>query len=170
MVLRHEAPSWLYQVDRGATTVWERWDAIKPDGSIHGGDMDAGNSGGESGGMLSFNHYAYGAMIDWVYRTVAGLAPDAEDPGYRTVHVAPRPAAGLDHAAATIRTGLGELSIEWSLAGGAFEATLVVPFGARALLDLPVTTASTVTVDGGEEPAELHHGTHRIAVTAPAVA
>ena len=54
--------------------------------------------------MLSFNHYAYGAMIDWVYRTVAGLAPDLDDPGYRTVHVAPRPATGLDDAAASIET------------------------------------------------------------------
>ncbi|MGC5224712.1 family 78 glycoside hydrolase catalytic domain [Micromonospora sp. DT81.3] len=170
MVLRHEAPSWLYQVDRGATTVWERWDAILPDGSIHGGDMDAGNSGGESGGMLSFNHYAYGAMIDWVYRTVAGLAPDAESPGYRTVHVAPRPARALDRAAATIATGLGELSIDWRLDGDALEATLTVPFGARALLDLPLTESSTVTVNGDPAPAELHHGTHRITVTAPAVA
>ena len=102
MLLRRDAPSWLYQVDRGATTVWERWDAIKPDGSIHGGDMDAGSGDGGGGSMLSFNHYAYGAMIDWVYRTVAGLAPDADEPGYRLVHVAPRPAVGLDRAAAAI--------------------------------------------------------------------
>ncbi|MET0860534.1 MAG: family 78 glycoside hydrolase catalytic domain [Microbacterium sp.] len=170
MLLRHDAPSWLYQVDRGATTVWERWDAIKPDGSIHGGDMDAGNSSGESGGMLSFNHYAYGAMIDWVYRTVAGLAPDAADPGYRTVHVAPRPSTGIDRAAATIATGLGELGIDWSLTEGALEATLTVPFGARALLDLPTTADSVVTVDDGPAPDELGHGIHRIRVTAPAVA
>jgi alpha-L-rhamnosidase len=170
MVLRHDAPSWLYQVDRGATTVWERWDAIKPDGSIHGGDMDAGNSSGESSGMLSFNHYAYGAMIDWVYRTVAGLAPDADDPGYRTVHVAPRPAAGLDSAAATIATALGELGIDWRLDGDAFEATLTVPFGARALLDLPVTADSVVTVDDAAPATELGHGVHRIRVTAAAVA
>ena len=99
MLLRREAPSWLYQVDRGATTVWERWDAILPDGSIHSGAMDAlpsEEADREEGSMLSFNHYAYGAMIDWVYRTVGGLAPDPDDPGYRTVHVAPRPAEGLD--------------------------------------------------------------------------
>ena len=91
-------------------------------------------------------------------------------PGYRTVHVAPRPARALDRAAATIATGLGELSIDWHLDGDALEATLTVPFGARALLDLPVTESSTVTVNGGAAPAELHHGTHRITVTAPAVA
>src|SRR5690606_26450915 len=103
MLLRREAPSWLYQVDRGATTVWERWDAILPDGSIHGGDMDIA----EGGSMLSFNHYAYGAMIDWVYRNVAGLAPDPEEPGYRRVIVAPRPAEGLTWAKAAIETSLG---------------------------------------------------------------
>ncbi|GAA5087385.1 glycoside hydrolase family 78 protein [Microbacterium yannicii] len=173
MLLRREAPSWLYQVDRGATTVWERWDAILPDGSIHSGAMDAlptEDASEAETGMLSFNHYAYGAMIDWVYRTVAGLAPDADDPGYRTVHVAPRPAAGLDHASASIDTPQGRLAIDWRVEGDVFEATLEVPFGARALLDLPTTAASTATVGGAPVPAELRHGTHRIVVTAPAVA
>ncbi|GAA5202913.1 family 78 glycoside hydrolase catalytic domain [Microbacterium jejuense] len=173
MLLRREAPSWLYQVDRGATTVWERWDAILPDGSIHSGAMDAlptEDASEDDTGMLSFNHYAYGAMIDWVYRTVAGLAPDADDPGYRTVHVAPRPAVGLDCAAASIRTPHGRLAIDWRVDGDRFEVTLEVPFGARALLDLPVTATSVVTVGDAPAPAELPHGIHRIVVTAPAVA
>ena len=145
MLLRRDAPSWLYQVDRGATTVWERWDAILPDGSIHSGAMDAlpsEEADREEGSMLSFNHYAYGAMIDWVYRTVGGLAPDADEPGYRTVHVAPRPAEGLEAASASIQTRLGRLAIDWAVDDGVFEATLEVPFGARAVLDLPVTDAS----------------------------
>lgn len=162
MVLRREAPSWLYQVDRGATTVWERWDAILPDGSIHAGDMSAGSTD-EGGSMLSFNHYAYGAMIDWAYRAIAGLAPAA--PGYRVTRVAPRPAAGMDHAAASIDTAYGTLSIDWKLSDGDFVATLVVPFGVTAELDLPVTDASDVNV-----PATLSHGTHVIRVTSPAVA
>jgi alpha-L-rhamnosidase len=173
MLLRRDAPSWLHQVDRGATTVWERWDAILPDGSIHSGAMDAlptEDASEDETGMLSFNHYAYGAMIDWVYRTVAGLAPDADDPGYRTVHVAPRPAVGLDHASASIETPQGRLAIDWRLSDGVFEATLEVPFGSRALLDLPVTADSAVTVDGRPAPAEVGHGTHRLSVTAPAVA
>lgn len=170
MVLRREAPSWLYQVDRGSTTVWERWDAILPDGSIHSGAMDAvpTEGGPENTGMLSFNHYAYGAMIDWVYRTVAGLAP--AEPGYRVVRVAPRPAAGLDRAAASIETPHGRLAIDWHLDGERFEATLEVPFGCRAELDLPVTADSDVTVDGATHRGRLGHGTHRIVVTAPAVA
>ena len=73
MLQRREAPSWLYQVDRGATTVWERWDAIRPDGSIHPGRMAPNpiDPDGGEGHMLSFNHYAYGAVIDWVYRHLA---------------------------------------------------------------------------------------------------
>ncbi len=70
-LLCREAPSWLYQVTRGATTVWERWDAIRPDGSIHPGVMTSPpgvDDGGDGGHMLSFNHYAYGAVVDWIYR------------------------------------------------------------------------------------------------------
>jgi alpha-L-rhamnosidase len=166
MLLRREAPSWLYQVDRGATTVWERWDAIKEDGSIHGGEMDTGGGGG----MLSFNHYAYGAMIDWVYRTVAGLAPDPDQPGYRHVIVAPRPADSLTAAAATIDTAFGSLSIDWRLGeDGGFTAELVVPYGSTALLDLPVCDASTVSIDGGDAVDELRHGHHTISIARPAV-
>src|SRR4029079_6285035 len=75
------------QVTRGATTVWERWDAIRPDGSIHPGTMTPipGESGDDGAHMLSFNHYAYGAVVDWIYRTVAGLTPDITSPGYRRV-------------------------------------------------------------------------------------
>jgi alpha-L-rhamnosidase len=167
MLLRREAPSWLYQVDRGATTVWERWDAIRADGSIHSGDMDAGSH--DSGGsMLSFNHYAYGAMIDWVYRTVAGLAP--AEPGYRRARIAPRPAAGLDHAAASVDTPYGRLAIDWRLDAGELRATVEVPFGVTAELDPPVTAASIVTVDGAPASGPLSSGTHEITVTAPAVA
>lgn len=164
MLLRREAPSWLYQVDRGATTVWERWDAIHPDGSIHSGDMDTGD-GDDS--MLSFNHYAYGAMIDWVYRTVAGLAP--AEPGYRVARVAPRPAAGLEHAAASIDTGYGRLAIDWRIESGMLRATLEVPFGVLAELDLPTTPESAVTVDGGPAVPTLAAGTHRIEVSTPAI-
>ena len=167
MALRREAPSWLYQVDRGATTVWERWDAILPDGSIHSGAMDAG-SDEEGGSMLSFNHYAYGAMIDWVYRTVAGLAP--AEPGYRVARIAPRPSARLDRATAAIDTPYGRLAIDWRLVDGGLRATVEVPVGVCAELDLPTTEASVVTVDGAPATAALGSGTHEVTVTAPAVA
>ena len=95
MLLRRQHPSWLYQVEMGATTVWERWDAIRPDGSIHPGAMATppgmDDQEGGSGHMLSFNHYAYGAVVDWIYRHLAGIAPDRARPGYRHVVFAPRP-------------------------------------------------------------------------------
>ncbi|MGF3056422.1 family 78 glycoside hydrolase catalytic domain [Microbacterium sp. YY-01] len=199
MLLRREAPSWLYQVDRGATTVWERWDAILPDGSIHSGGMDAGAPDSEEGNMLSFNHYAYGAVIDWVYRTVAGLSP--AQPGYRETRVAPRPAHGLDHAAAHIDTAYGRLAINWQLhpesathPAALLTIDLDVPVGITATLDLPDTAASRVSVHTAtpdaaepaaprrdatpasdatpitEAPAQLGSGRHRIVLTAPAVA
>lgn len=109
LLLNREAPGWLYQVDRGATTMWERWDAIRPDGSIHGGEM----SMGEAASMTSFNHYAYGAVADWLFRSVAGIAPAA--PGYRTIRFAPRPGGGLTHAAARLGTPFGDARIAWRL-------------------------------------------------------
>ncbi|WP_203582408.1 alpha-L-rhamnosidase [Microbacterium hibisci] len=164
MLLRRDAPSWLYQVDRGATTVWERWDAIKVDGSIHRGEMDTK----EGDSMISFNHYAYGAMVDWVYRNVAGLSP--AQPGYRVSRVAPRPADQLRSAAATIATGYGELSTDWHLDDdGTLQLTVTVPFGTEARLDLPTTDRSSATVDGRPAPERLTSGTHRVVVTSPAV-
>lgn len=164
MLLRREAPSWLYQVDRGATTVWERWDAIKPDGSIHDGQM--GDNEGDS--MLSFNHYAYGAVLDWIYRNVAGLA--LTGPGYRSVRIAPRPCADLTSADALIETPYGAFAITWQLEGDEFFATVEVPFGVRAELDLPTTADSIVTINGTEQSVStVHAGTHRISIQNPAV-
>lgn len=164
MLLRRKAPSWLYQVDRGATTVWERWDAIKEDGSIHRGEMDT--SEGDS--MISFNHYAYGAMIDWVYRHVAGLTP--EEPGYRVVRVAPRPATALRYARASIATSFGQIKAQWRLdEGGDLRMELHVPFGVQAELDLPTTASSVVTVGGMSAPRRVGHGTHLLLVTSPAI-
>ena len=167
MLLCHDIPSWLYQVDMGATTVWERWDALRADGSIHPGDMD--NSEGAQ--MLSFNHYAYGAVIDWVYRTVGGLAPSIDAPGYERAVIAPRPVQGVDFARTSIETAFGSLSLSWTVAEGIFAADLVVPFGVTALVSAPVSADSTATVNGaaGAVVVELTHGTHRIRVTEPAI-
>ena len=117
MLLRRDPPSWLYQVDRGATTVWERWDAILTDGSIHDGRMAPmpDDPDAHEGHMLSFNHYAYGAVIDWVYRNVGGIALDPANPGYREVILAPRPARGIDWARASVKSPFGRVSIEWRL-------------------------------------------------------
>jgi len=167
MMLRLEAPSWLYQVEMGATTIWERWDALAPDGTIHSGDMATD----DSSGMLSFNHYAYGAVVDWIYRYVGGIAPTVDRPGYRRVVVAPRPATEITWARASVESRLGTVSIDWQLNGSDLEISLGLPYGAEAELDLPLTERSTVLLDG--EPyagALLGPGEHRLVVTAARVA
>jgi alpha-L-rhamnosidase len=168
MLLCRDVPSWLYQVEMGATTVWERWDALRSDGTIHPGDM----ANSEGAHMLSFNHYAYGAVVDWVYRNVAGIAPTLDAPGYERTVVAPRPVSGIDFARGSVETGLGTLSVEWKLEGDAFSATVVVPFGVTVELSAPATTNSVVTLDGAAADADLTltHGIHELTVTEPLVA
>ncbi|NEM92509.1 alpha-L-rhamnosidase [Galbitalea soli] len=167
MLLCRDIPSWLYQVEMGATTVWERWDALQADGTIHPGDM----ANSEGAQMLSFNHYAYGAVIDWVYRNLGGIAPDASAPGYRRTVVAPRPVAGIDRVRASVETGFGSVAVEWSTGPDGFAAEIEVPFGVTAAVSLPAGADSTITLDGAPAAAdfELSHGTHQVSVTAPVI-
>jgi alpha-L-rhamnosidase len=169
MLLRHELPSWLYQVDRGATTVWERWDAILADGSIHDGVMHMPDGDSQ---MLSFNHYAYGAVVDWVYGTLAGVAPDPDAPGYRHVVLAPRPVAGIDRVSASVATALGPVGVDWATDGDTFTATYQLPFGVTGTLLPPAGPGSVVSVDGREVsgPVTLGPGAHRLSVSAADIA
>lgn len=172
MLMRREIRSWLYQVDQGATTIWERWDAIREDGSIHTGAMDSAPEGQEDSSMISFNHYAYGAVIDWVYRNVAGLAPAIDEPGYRKIVVAPKPAQGFSFAEASIKTRLGETSIHWAIQQtGDLAIRLVVPFGATAHLNLPVTDKSLVTINGkpSSNGESVAHGDYVIVISNPEI-
>jgi alpha-L-rhamnosidase len=142
LLLQRESPSWLYPVTMGATTIWERWDSMLPDGSINPGDM------------TSFNHYAFGAVADWLHRTVAGLAPAA--PGYRVLSVEPRPGPGLTSASATHETPYGTAAVAWTLSGGtAFDLEVTVP---------PNTTAQVVLPDGSA-PVEVGSGRHTFTAT-----
>jgi alpha-L-rhamnosidase len=136
LLLQRECPSWLYPVTQGATTIWERWDSLQPDGTVN------------PSGMTSFNHYALGAVADWLHRTVAGLAPAA--PGYREIAIRPRPGSGLTHAAARLRTPYGLAVSSWRIADGGITVEAVVP---------PNTTAH-VTLPGGN-PITVGSGTHR---------
>lgn len=171
MLMRREIRSWLYQVDRGATTIWERWDAIHEDGTINSGAMATENEHQEDASMISFNHYAYGAVVDWVYRNVAGLAPVPAQPGYRRTIVSPKPAKGFSFASATIESPYGELSIDWEMTlNGDLVVQLNVPFGVTAELDLPSTDASKVYVNGElSTEAQLSYGQYLIRVTHPSV-
>jgi alpha-L-rhamnosidase len=136
LLLERECPSWLYQLDQGGTTIWERWDSMLPDGTVHPGEM------------TSFNHYALGAVADWMHRVVAGIAP--LEPGYRRILFKPLPGGGLTHASARHESPYGPAAISWRiLDDGALEAEVVVPTGATARLELP-----------GAEPVELGPGLH----------
>jgi alpha-L-rhamnosidase len=140
LLLEKECPSWLYQVGMGATTVWERWDSMRPDGSVN------------PGSMTSFNHYALGAVVDWMHRVVAGLAADA--PGYRRIRVAPRPGGGLSSASARHRTPFGEAAVSWRIDAGVLHVTAELPVGTTGVLALP-----------GQPEEEVGHGTHTRSVT-----
>ncbi|GAA2934188.1 glycoside hydrolase family 78 protein [Microbacterium luteolum] len=141
LLLQTECPSWLYPVTQGATTVWERWDSLLPDGSVNPGEM------------TSFNHYALGAVADWLHRTVAGLA--AAEPGYRRLRIAPRPLTALSHASARHETPYGTASVAWRREGGEIVVTATVP---------PNTTAE-VSVPGA--PPSVGAGTHEWRYVAP---
>ncbi|WP_081909119.1 glycoside hydrolase family 78 protein [Deinococcus sp. YIM 77859] len=138
LLMQRENPSWLYPVTMGATTIWERWDSMLPDGSINPGEM------------TSFNHYALGAVADWLHRTVAGLAPAG--PGYRRMTIRPLPGGGLTSASARHVTPYGEASVAWTISGDTFTLEAV----------LPPNTSATVILPGEEDmPLEVLSGEHR---------
>ncbi|KUO18132.1 family 78 glycoside hydrolase catalytic domain [Streptomyces dysideae] len=137
LLLQTQCPSWLYAVTMGGTTVWERWDSLLPDGSIH------------PGGMTSFNHYALGAVADWLHRSVAGLAPAA--PGYRRLLVRPRPTPALTRAAARHTTPYGEAAVSWERTAGRLRLTVRVPVGATAEVHVPGEAKSTQVGHGDHE-------------------
>ncbi|TMR11521.1 alpha-L-rhamnosidase [Nonomuraea turkmeniaca] len=136
LLTQRNCPSWLYPVTMGATTIWERWDSMLPDGTVNPGEM------------TSFNHYALGAVADFLHRTVAGLAPAA--PGYRELLVRPCPGGGLSRASATLETPFGRAEAGWERAGGRLELRVVVPPNATATVYLPAEPARPIAVGSGE--------------------
>jgi len=116
-------PSWLFPVKNGATTIWERWDGWTPD------------KGFQDVGMNSFNHYAYGAVGDWMVSTVAGLEIGA--PGYKQIRFKPRPGGTITWAEAKLRMPQGDAAIRWELKDGKLALNLTVPEGSEAELSLP---------------------------------
>lgn len=133
LLLEEQCPSWLYPVTMDATTIWERWDSMLPDGSIN------------PGSMTSFNHYALGAVADWLYKVVAGIRPAG--PGYARLRLAPTPGPGLDWARATLETRHGRVECGWRRDGETIEVTATVPDGVEADVTLP--DGSTMTVGAG---------------------
>ncbi|MDN4610143.1 family 78 glycoside hydrolase catalytic domain [Arthrobacter burdickii] len=134
LLLEEHCPSWLYPVTMGATTVWERWDSMLPDGTINPGEM------------TSFNHYALGAVADWLHKVVGGIRP--LEPGYSKILFAPRPAPGIEWARTSLVTAHGTIRSEWRVfPDGDMELTVSVPEGTTAEVDLP-TEARRVILPG----------------------
>jgi alpha-L-rhamnosidase len=123
MLLQPHNPGWIYPITMGATSIWERWDSMLPDGSINPGEM------------TSFNHYALGAVADWMHRTIGGVAP--LEPGYATVLVEPRPGGDLTWARSTLVTRRGEVAVAWQVKDEALHLQVTVPRGAHAVVRLP---------------------------------
>jgi len=142
LLFKNDFPSWLYQVTRGATTVWEHWDSVKPDGSMWSPDMN------------SLNHYAYGAVADWVFTTVGGL--DTEDSpdgvGFKRALVRPRPGGALTWAEASYESGYGRVAVRWERDGDAVVVSVTVPPNTTARVILPGSPV------GGDDAAWFHPG------------
>lgn len=122
---RKEYPSWLYPVTQGATTIWERWDGQKPDGSF------------QDVGMNSFNHYAYGAIGEWLYSHVAGISVDEENPGYKHILLSPHPGGRLNDVSAKFLSMYGEIKSAWKIENEEFIYTIEVPANTNAKVTLP---------------------------------
>jgi len=123
-------PSWLYPVTMGATTIWERWDSMLPDGSINPGQM------------TSFNHYAFGAIADFLHRVVGGLAP--AEPGYRRVLIAPRPGGGLTWARTSLLSRQGPIAVAWEIVDGQLQVDIDLPEGVTGTFSAPDGTLTDV--------------------------
>jgi len=123
LLLQDEMPSWLYQVAMGATTMWERWDSVLPDGRLN------------DPVMTSLNHYALGSVCDWLYRVVAGIR--AAESGYRRILVQPTPGPGIDWVNASYDSVMGRISVEWRLTRGQFVVAVAVPDGVPTEIVLP---------------------------------
>ena len=123
LLLCDTCPSWLYPITMGATTIWERWDALLPNGRVNPGEM------------TSFNHYTFGSVCDFLHRQVGGLAPAA--PGYRRVRIAPIPGGGLTWASTAHLTPYGRVAVSWRRHDRHFSLHVDLPTGVEAIIELP---------------------------------
>jgi alpha-L-rhamnosidase len=139
VLLQPGFPGWGYMIGRGATTIWERWDGIKTDGSFN------------DPGMNSFNHYGLGSVGDFLYRSVGGLSPAA--PGYAALSVAPQPGGGLTSAKSSYETPYGGAVSDWSISGATLTLRVTVPAGASATVKVPTSQPGAVNAPGQAVPS-----------------
>jgi alpha-L-rhamnosidase len=133
---RDQYPSWLYPIKQGATTICERWDGQKPDGTFQDKSMN------------SFNHYAYGAIGDWMYRVMAGLEVDEATPGYKHILIQPQPGGGFTRVRVSHQTPYGRASSGWEIKNGEFFLAAEIPPNTRATVRLPKAQLANVKESG----------------------
>jgi alpha-L-rhamnosidase len=129
-------PSWLYPVKQNATTIWERWDGIKPNGSF------------QDVGMNSFNHYAYGAIGDWLYQVAGGIRLDPEMPGYKRILIQPQPGGGITYAKARFDSMYGRIESYWSLNDNCLQLTVTIPSNTEGAVRLTAGSVKDITEQG----------------------
>ncbi|WP_315792969.1 family 78 glycoside hydrolase catalytic domain [Paenibacillus sp. BIC5C1] len=147
LLFQEDYPSWLYQVTQGATTVWEHWDGIREDGSLWSADMN------------SFNHYAYGAIGEWLYRYVAGINTDEQQPGFRIVHIEPKPGPGLEWVEASFESMYGTVTSNWYRHdNNEMEVRVTIPANTTGTVLLPGADVQTVLENGKavDQVADIH--------------
>ena len=140
LLLQDTYPSWLYPVKMGATTIWERWDGIKPDSTF------------ETPTMNSYNHYAYGAIGDWMYRVAAGIDTDPEGVGYKKITIKPHPGVGFTHMDASYLTCYGKVSSTWNTDSDKLVMDVEIPANTTATVYIPAADADSIT-EGGRKLA-----------------
>jgi alpha-L-rhamnosidase len=140
LLMQQTYPSWLYPVKMGATTIWERWDGIRTDTSF------------QDVGMNSFNHYAYGAIGDWMYRVVAGL--EIGKPGYKHILIQPQPSDTLSRAKVVFQSSYGEIISSWERVGEKLMMNVKIPANTTATVTLPTDDPFSVR-EGGVAPINM---------------
>ena len=140
LLLKEDFPSWLYQVKSGATTVWEHWDGMRPDGSLWSADMN------------SFNHYAYGSIGEWMFRTIAGIEAQEETPGYEHFRIEPRIGGGLKEACGEYESVRGKIRVRWEVLEDGQGPTKCVKIGLE--FRIPANTAAEVVLWDADQVLE----------------
>ena len=146
LLTRKDYPSWLYPVTQGATTIWERWDGQKPDGTF------------QNVGMNSFNHYAYGAIGEWLYNHVAGMSIDPENPGYKHILFSPHVGGGLTNVNAEFNSVYGLVKSAWKLDEDDFVYEVTIPVNTTATVTLPEAKAAQLSVNNLPLTEQLKKG------------
>jgi len=123
LLLQEGCPGWMYPIRLGSTTIWESWDVLDENGHFRGTE--------------SLNHYAFGSIVEWLYRDACGMNPMEEYPGYEKMLFAPKSDPSLGYAKAALKTPYGKYSIMWKYIKGKMQIEVTVPYGGSAFLDLP---------------------------------